>query len=207
MAAAEFLQAVFLDQFAHGAGVDHDFLRRGHAAGDGGHHALADDGLQGAGDLAADLVPLVRLEEVKNAADGLGGVGGVQGGKDEMAGVGRAHGGGKAGGVAHFADHDDVRVLAEDVFESFLEGEGVQADFALFDDGLVVFKNIFNGVFQGDDVFAAVGVDVLDHGGQRGGFAAAGRAGQQDNAAGRFGDLPQLGSKPNSSKVGTWVLT
>jgi hypothetical protein len=81
------------------------------------------------------------------------------------------------------------------VFQTFLEGERVQADFALFDDGLVVLENVFDGVFEGDDVFAAVGVDVFDHGGEGGGFAAAGRAGEQDNAARAFGDLPQLGQQ------------
>jgi hypothetical protein len=97
--------------------------------------------------------------------------------------------------VAHFADHDDVGVLAQDVLETFLEGKGVQADFALFDDGLVVFEDVFDGVFEGDDVLAAVGVDVFDHGGEGGGFAAAGGAGEQDDAARAFGDLPQLGQQ------------
>ena len=92
-------------------------------------------------------------------------------------------------------------------FSPCLEGEGVQADFALLDDRLVVFKDVFDGVFQGDDVFAAVGVDVLDHRGQGGGFAATGGAGQQDNAAGHSAIWRNWGSRPNSSKLGTWVLT
>src|SRR5271157_1745042 len=124
---AQFFEAVFLDQFADCAGVDHDLLRGGDAAGDGGHHALADHRLQSARNLTADLVAFVGFEKVKNAPDGLGGVGGVEGGQDEVAGVGRAHGGGKTGGVAHFADHDHVRVLAENVFEAVPEGDGVQA--------------------------------------------------------------------------------
>src|ERR1700677_5241013 len=112
-----------------------------------------------------------------------------------MPGVGGAHGGGKAGGVAHFADHDDVGVLAQDVFETVGEGGGVEADFALFDDGLVVFKDVFNGVFEGDDMFAAVGVDVLDHGGQGGGLTTAGGARQENDAAGGLGNLFQDGQK------------
>ena len=62
------------------------------------------------------------------------GVGGVQGGKHQVAGVRRAHGGGEADGVAHFADHDDVRVLPQDVLERVMKRQRVQADFALLDD-------------------------------------------------------------------------
>ena len=98
----------------------------------------------------------------------------MQGREHQVAGVGRAHGGGEADRVAHFADHDDVRVLAQDVLEGVMEGEGVQADLALLDDALVVLEDIFDGVFEGDDVLFEVGVDVLDHRRQRGGFAAAG---------------------------------
>jgi len=47
-----------------------------------------------------------------------------------MAGVGGAHGGGEAGAIAHFADHDHIRVLAQHVF-SPVQRRGVQADFAL----------------------------------------------------------------------------
>ncbi len=49
-----------------------------------------------------------------------------------------------------------------------------------------------DGVFQGDNVLLEVGVDVLDHGRQRGGLAAAGRAGDQHDSARRFGDVPDL---------------
>ena len=73
-----------------------------------------------------------------------------------------------------------------------MEGERVQPDFALLDDALVVLEHVFDGVFQGDDVLFEVGVDVLDHRGERGGFAATGRTGQQHDAAGRFGDLLDL---------------
>ena len=109
--------------------------------------------------------------------------------------------------VAHFTDHDDVGILAQHVFQRVVEGEGVQADFALFDDALVVFEDVFDGVLQGDDVFFEVGVDVLDHGGQRRGLAATGGAGHQHDAAGRFGDFLDLSSSPSSSKLGTLVLT
>ena len=65
-----------------------------------------------------------------------------------------------------------------------MEGQRVEADFALFEDGLVVLEDVFDRVFERDDVLFEMGVDVLDHGRQRGGLAAAGRAGQEHDAAG-----------------------
>ena len=77
--------------------------------------------------------------------------------------VGGAHGGEKADGVAHFADHDDIGVLAQDVFETVFEGKRVQPDFALLDYRLVVFEHILDRVFQRDDVLLEAGIDVFDH--------------------------------------------
>ena len=94
--------------------------------------------------------------------------------------------------VAHFADHDDVRVLAQHVFERMVKRQSVQPDFALFDDALVVLEDEFDRIFQRDDVLFEIGVDVLDHRGQGGGLAAAGGAGDQHDAARRFGDVPDL---------------
>ena len=95
-------------------------------------------------------------------------------GEDKVAGVGGAHRSHEADGVAHFTDHDDVGILAENVFERVVEGLRIEADFALFDDGLVVLEDEFNRVFHRDDVLFLVGVDVLDHRRKRGGFAGAG---------------------------------
>jgi len=40
----------------------------------------------------------------------------------------------------------------------------------------------FDGVFDGDDVVGAGGVEVVHHGGEGGGFAGADRAGDEDEA-------------------------
>ena len=69
--------------------------------------ALGDDAFDGGGDQE-------RLEaQVEQAGDGAGGVVGVQGAEDQVAGQGRLHG--DLGGflVADFADQDDVRVLTQ----------------------------------------------------------------------------------------------
>ena len=104
---------------------------------------------------------------------GLRGVGRVQRGEDQVPRVRRAHGRREADRVAHFTDHDDVRVLAQNVFERVMKRKRVEADLPLFDDRLVVFKHVFDRVFQRDDVLFEVGVDVLDHRRQRRGLAAS----------------------------------
>ena len=77
---------------------------------------------------------LVRREEVDDAVDGLGGVDGVDRREHEVAGLGggqrRAHG----LLVAHLADQDHVRVLAQDAPQGALERRGVDPDLALVDD-------------------------------------------------------------------------
>src|SRR5438132_9376220 len=109
-----------------------------------------------------------------------------------MTSVGGAHGGAETERVAHFANHDDVWILPQNVLERVMKRERVQANLALFDNALVVFKNIFDGIFERDDVFFEAGIDVLDHRGQSCRFATTRRAGHQHNAAGRLSDFSDL---------------
>ena len=120
---------------ADGGGGDHD-LEGGDAAGAvlAGHEGLGDDGDEGGGELGPDLLLLVGGEGVDDAVDGAGGAGGVEGGEDEVAGFGGGDGRLHGLEVAHFADEDDVRVLAEGAAEGLREGGDVDADFALGDD-------------------------------------------------------------------------
>jgi hypothetical protein len=47
----------------------------------------------------------------------------------------------------------------------------------------------FDGVFDGDDVIGPRGVDAVDHGRERGGFARAGRPGDEDQSALLLADI------------------
>ena len=62
--------------------------------------------------------------------------------------------------VAHLADQDHVRVLAERALERAGEARGVEADLALVDDGLLVAVQELDRVLDGDDV-AAFGVALM----------------------------------------------
>ncbi len=56
--------------------------------------------------------------------------------------------------VAHLADEDDVRVLAEDRAQGVAVGLGVGEELALVDDGLPRRQVVFDGVLDGDDMDA-----------------------------------------------------
>jgi hypothetical protein len=69
------------------------------------------------------------------------------------------------------------------------------ADFDLLDDGAAVGVLVFDGVFDGDDVVAAAGVDALDERGHGGGFAASGGAGEEDEALTALGEAGEDGGE------------
>ena len=63
------------------------------------------------------------------------------------------------------------------------EALGVGVQLALVDHAILVHVHEFDRILDGEDVLVALGVDLVDHGGQRGGLARAGRAGDQHQAA------------------------
>ena len=66
----------------------------------------------------------------------------------------------------HFTQHDYIDVLTERRVKCCREVFRVDAHFALVDHRLFRSIDIFNGVFDGDDVFHALGVDEFDQGSQ-----------------------------------------
>ena len=86
----------------------------------------------------------------------------MEGGDDHVAGLGGGHGGVDGLRVAHFPDHDHVRILAERA----AEGGGKTAlaagvDLPLGDHGLTVGIDEFDRVFQREDVLRHGAVDVV----------------------------------------------
>jgi hypothetical protein len=108
----------------------------------------------------------------------------------------RAHGGRETDGIPHFADHDDVGILAENVFEAVFEGERVETHLPLLDDGQFVVEDEFDGILERDNVLLLGAINVGEHGGQGGRLAAAGRSRHQDDAPWRTGDILQDGQQP-----------
>src|SRR5216683_3081472 len=68
----------------------------------------------------------------------------------------------------------------------------VDADLALIDGALLMCVEILNRVFDGDDVPVVILVDEIDHAGEAGRLAGAGRAGDEHKTSGSH-DQPANG--------------
>ena len=104
------------------------------------------------GEKALGLLALFGGQRIDDAVDGLGGAGGVQGAEHQMSGFGGGHRHGNGFGIAHFADQDDVRILAHGRAHALGEGRQVRAQFALDDLAGLAAVNEFDRVLEADDV-------------------------------------------------------
>ena len=97
-----------------GGGVHHDFEGDDAALLVGaGNELLANDAAQGFADHDADLAALIDGEDVEDAVERAGGIGGVQRADDEVARF--RSGDGELDGlqVAHFTNHDDIGIFTQ----------------------------------------------------------------------------------------------
>ena len=108
-----------------------------------------------------------------------------------MAGFGEGQGVFHSFLIANLADEDDVGCLAQGVFQGGEPVVGVHADFALGNDAVFVRMDEFDRVFNGNNVAVAVFIAVVDHGGQRSGFARACAADENHQPAFLHGDFFQ----------------
>ena len=115
----------------------------------------------------------------------------MQRAEDEVAGLGRRHGGGDRLEVAHLADEDHVGVLAQRTAERLGEGRRVDADLALVDDAALVAVQELDRVLDGEDVVVACAVDLVDHRRESRRLARAGRACHEHEAARLLCELVQ----------------
>src|SRR5829696_288460 len=155
----------------------------------GGDERLGDDALQGVCELRADLVLMVRREDVYDPVDCLRGVLGVQRPEDEMPSLRRSHSERDGLEVAHLAYEYHVGVLPQDMLESLGEALGILVDLALVDDALLVFVQELYRVLNAHDVLVPGLVDLVDHGGEGGRFAAPRRARNKDEPARLLGKV------------------
>ncbi len=130
--------------------------------------AHGNDAAQDRGQLDAHLALLERREDRDDAVDRFRGIDRVQGGEHQVPGLGGRQGRLDGFVVAHLADQDHVRILAQGRFQGGLEALGVGADLALVDDAFLVAMQKLDRVLDGDDMRLAVGVDVVDHRGKGG---------------------------------------
>ena len=107
----------------------------------------------------------------------------VQGGEDEVAGLGGGQRRLDRLEVAHFADEDHVGVLAKRGLERHREADRVAADLTLVDDARAVRVEELDRVLDRHDVLVTGPVDPVDHRGERRRLARAGRARDEHEAA------------------------
>ncbi len=172
-------------------------LERGDAAlaVGGREQRLRDDSLQRAREHDPNLLLLLGREDVDDPVDRAGRALGVQRAEHEVAGLGGGQRGADRLEVAHLADEDHVRVLAERGAERLAEAGGVDADLALVDDAALVAVDELDRVLDREDVIGAVAVDLVDHRGERRRLTGAGRAGDEDEAARLHRQLGERGRK------------
>ena len=108
--------------------------------------------LEHARELQADLLLLVRREDGDDAVDRLGRVERVQRREHEVAGLGREQRRLDRLEVAHFADQDDVGILAQRAAQRLRERLRVDRDLALVDDRLVVAVQELDRILDRHDV-------------------------------------------------------
>ena len=167
----------------------------------GWQQLLGDDSLQGDRELGAHLTLLLGREDVDDPVHGLRRGLGVQGGEDEVAGLGRGQRGGDRLQVAHLADQDHVGVLAQRRTQTEREVGRIGADLALVDDRALVLVQELDRVLDREDVVLVLGVDHVEHRRQRRRLARAGRAGDQHEAARLGGQLAQHLAAPRACRA------
>ena len=107
----------------------------------------------------------------------------VERAEDEVARLGRGERGRDRLEVAHLADEDHVRVLAQRRAQALGEADRVDADLALVDDAALVPVHELDRILDREDVVGAVAVDLVDHRRERRRLTRAGRAGDEHEAA------------------------
>ena len=85
--------------------------------------------------------------------------------------------------IAHFADQHHVRIFTECGAQRIAEALGVRMQLALVDHAVLVHVHEFDRIFDGQDVLVALGIDLVDHRGERRGFTGASRSGHENQSA------------------------
>ncbi len=127
----------------------------------------------------------------------------MEGGHDGVSDLGGPQRGYGRVGVADFADENNVRSLAQGLAEALREGFGVQADFALGEEGNPVGEEVFDGIFNCNDVPGQMLRDPAEGRSDRRGFSGGGRPAHQNESAFFAGPFPeQVGGQTECVEIG-----
>ncbi len=122
-----------------------------------------------------------------------------------MSGFGGRNGNRHALRIAHLADHQHVRRLAQRCPKSGGKIGRVGSNLDLLDDAAQVRVLVFDRIFDGHDMTRIALIDLVDQRRQRRRFAGAGRASDQHQPATKAARLPTSTGSPNSPSDGTFI--
>ena len=168
----------------------------------GGEQLLGDDGAQVEGEIEQELAVLLLGDQMQDAIQRLVGIVGVQGGEAEVPRLGELDG--ELHGLlgADFTDEDDIRGLAQGIFEGDIEGCGVDPHLPLGHQAAIVLMDELHRILHRQDVAVTVLVAKADHGRLGGGLAGTGGADEEHQPAFGHGDLLQDGRQHQLVKGG-----
>jgi hypothetical protein len=113
--------------------------------------------------------------------------------------------------IAHFADQDDVRILAQGAPHRLAKIRNIHADIALGNHAFLVRVVILDRILDRNNVAVALNVDHVEHAGQRRALAGTGRSGDQNQAPRLIEQIPDLGRQADLLRVisldGIWRRT
>ena len=150
------------DRFAGAEIVAQNFREQLPAATDFRREPLADDVTHGVGQADAQLLFFAEREEAEDSVDSLPGVDRVERAQHEVPGFRRHQRHFHRRAVAHFADQNHFRRLAERGPQTVRVIVKIVAELALIEGGLHRRMHEFDRIFQRHDVDGLVDVDLIE---------------------------------------------
>src|SRR5262249_28963816 len=129
---------------------------------------LSDEVAERAGEASSDDLLVRGGEDADDALDSFRRVNRMQRGQHEMAGFGGSQRDLDRLAVAHLANQDDLRRLAQRGSKGEREGWRVGVELALVDGGFLVLVQKLDRILDGQNVLGAAFVDEIDDSRQRG---------------------------------------
>ena len=164
----DLVDLVFADQVSDGAVGNQDFERhRAAASFSARQQRLAQNSFEHERKLRANLRLLIGRKDVDDTVDGRGGRICVQRGERKVAGFCDAQRRFDRFEVAHFADQHHVRILAKRSAQRCGKSMRVGVDFALVDQTALVVVQKLDRIFDRQNVFVTIAIDLVDHRRQR----------------------------------------
>src|ERR1044072_1026432 len=150
---------------------------------------------------ANDRFFIFRIK-TNDAIDRFGRVNRVQGRKYEVAGLSRFQCNFSSFVVAHFADQNDLRRLAQGGAQGRGKVVGVVPAFALIGRRILVRVTIFDRIFDRDDVIVLGFINDVDHRCESRALAGTGGTGDEHEAISQLRDFGQLAGSVQGGERG-----